>query len=93
MELLLLLSALLTGFTGVMSGGRQAEAPQVELSASMQAADAAVQAVEASAIQAPAFAILLAIGIILFLRPLARWHVASPALARRPLPRSERRLE
>jgi hypothetical protein len=93
LELLLLISALLTGITGVMSGGRQAEVPQVELSASVQAAEAAVQIAEASIMQAPAFAIILSLAVVLFLRPLARWRIKAPAMAHRDAPRCERRLE
>lgn len=94
MELLLLLSALLTGITGVMSGGRPADAPQVEISASVQAAEAAMQVADTHfAQQAPVLAVILSIALVLFLCPLTRWHVASPAYARRNAARFERRLE
>lgn len=95
MELLLLLSALLSGITGVMGGGREAEGPQVEISAALQAAEVAAAQVAEVAMQqrAAAFAVVLMIALVLFLRPLARWRLCVPAMARYGVPKDERRRE
>jgi predicted ABC-type sugar transport system permease subunit len=93
LELLLLLSALLSGLTGVMSGGREADVPQMERSASLQSVEAVVHVAEAVVAQPAAFALVILFALILFLRPLSRWRIKAPLLARYPAPKNERRLE
>ncbi|PZU59313.1 MAG: hypothetical protein DI547_06830 [Sphingobium sp.] len=93
LELLLLLSALLSGLTGVMPGGREADVPQIERSASVQAAEAIVHVAETIVAQRAEFAVVLLLALILFTGLLPRWQAKALVLAGRRMPRDERRLE
>lgn len=92
MELLLFLSALLTGLTGVISGERRAELPQLQQSVA-ETADAVVEIAAAEAVAPLLHPSVPAISRNAVLIAGLLWPVQSDEVSLLPRRFSERRLE